>query len=469
MFQLRQLIFCLVLAAGLTAQAADTNSLVWLVAHDSVTAELHGQPLWPLLEDIAHQTGWHIFVEPGATHSASTRFSNLPAGEALHKLLGDLNFALVPKTNGPTLLYVFTTSMLNATQPVRVAKPVVKRQAHVANELIVKLKPGADIDALAKSIGAKVVGRDDKLGIYRLQFDDAAATDAALASLKNNGEVAAVDYNYIFDAPPIPQVVANPPPATPALALDPSTPNDPCSPIIGLIDTQVQSLGGQLDGIMLKPISVVGDLPANTSAVPTHATAMAQAMVQAIVQVITPPSTLPSTPPSNVKSPVRILPVVVYDQSETTTSWNVALGIQAAVNGGATVLNMSLAGTTDSPILDSIVQQALAKGIVIFAAAGNQPVSAPSYPAAIPGVNDVTALSQPGQLASYANFSPQVDMALPGTTIFSYSGQTFAVQGTSPATAYATGVAAGTKGLNCPTWAQIQTAMQQKFPVPATK
>ena len=41
------------------------------------------------------------------------------------------------------------------------------------------------------------------------------------------------------------------------------------------------------------------------------------------------------------------------------------------------------------------------------------------------------------------------------------------MQGTSPATAYASGVAAGYKGINCDTWAQIQTLMQQKFPVPA--
>jgi len=42
------------------------------------------------------------------------------------------------------------------------------------------------------------------------------------------------------------------------------------------------------------------------------------------------------------------------------------------------------------------------------------------------------------------------------------------VQGTSPATAYATGVAAGTKANNCLPWAQILAAMQQKFPVPKT-
>jgi hypothetical protein len=442
----------LVLVSGAGAQ---TNLLVWHKTAGRVDADIHGEPLWPLLEDIAHQTGWHIFVEPGTARIASTKFKDLPPDDALRMLLGNFNFAFVPQTNGPDFLYVFTTSRENATQPVRLEKPMVKKQEHVPNELIVKLKPGANIDALAKLLGAKILARLDKLGIYRLGFPDAAATDAALAELKGNSDVAAVDYNYIFDPPPSPQVIANAPPAsTPALTLDQSTPNDPCSPVVGLLDTPVQSLGSQLDPIMLKPVSVVGNLATNNSPVPTHGTAMANAMAQAIAQA------------SNGKSPVRILSVVVYDASETTTSWNVALGIQAAVDGGATVLNLSLGGTTDSAVLDDIVNQALARGIVIFASAGNQPVSSPTYPAAIPGVNDVTALSQPGQLAPYANFSPQVDMALPGTSIFSYGGQTFAVQGTSPATAYATGLAAGTKGLNCPTWAQIQAVMQQKFPVP---
>ena len=449
------LLFCLLLACGFGLRAAETNLFVWNKAAGHMDADIHGEPLWPLLEDIAHQTGWHIFVEPGSARNASTKFKDLPPDDALRMLLGNLNFAFVPQTNGPDFLYVFTTSRANATQPVRLENPVVKQQQHVPNQLIVKLKPGADIDALSKALGAKVVGRDDKLGVYLLEFPDAAATDAALASLKNNSDVQSVDYNYIFDSPPAPQVVANASPnSTPALTLDQPTQNDPCSPVVGLIDTQVQSLGSQLDPIMLTPISVVGDLTANTSAVPTHGTAMANALAQAIAQS------------SKGNSPVRILSVVVYDQSETTTTWNVALGIQAAVNGGATVLNMSLGGTTDSAILDDIINQALAKGIVIFAAAGNQPVSTPTYPAAISGVNDVTALSQPGQLAAYANFSPQVDMALPGTTIFSYGGQYFAVQGTSTATAYATGIAAGTKGLNCPTWAQIQAAMQAQYPVP---
>ena len=197
---------------GARASETNANSLVWNTAAGRVDANIQGEALWPLLEDIAHQTGWHIFVEPGSARNASTKFHDLPPADALRMLLGDLNFAFVPQTNGPDFLYVFTTSRENATQPVQPPKPVVKKQEHVPNELMIKLKPGANIDALTKVLGAKVVARDDKLGIYLLDFPDDAATDAALAALKGNSDVAAVDYNYIFDQPSAPQEMAAPRP-----------------------------------------------------------------------------------------------------------------------------------------------------------------------------------------------------------------------------------------------------------------
>ena len=307
-------------------------------------------------------------------------------------LFGDLNFALVPQTNAAPHLYVFTTKMQNATQRVRAPRSVTAR--HVPDELLLKLKPGVDINALAKALGAKVIGHDAKLGIYRLQFADAAATDAALAQLQTDPDVEAVDYNYVYDPPPTPQAIANAPVGPLSLTLDPSTPNDPCSPVVGLIDTSVQSLGSQLDPFMLKPISVVGDVATSSTDI-THGTAMAQPVLRGVSQQ--------NTSGSPGGSKVRVLSVVVYDSSETTTSWNVALGVQAAVDNGATVLNLSLGGTADSAILDNVIQQALAQGIPVFAAAGNQPVNTPTYPAAIPGVNAVTALGSPGRRESFGS------------------------------------------------------------------
>jgi len=443
------------LAIGTGVRAAETNSLVWRADIDQVSADIRGEALWPLLEDIAHQTGWHIFVEPGASHDSSVKFKNLPAGAALKKLLGRLNYALVPETNGPDQLYVFTTTMQNATRPVLAEKPKASPAKHVPNQLMVRLKHGGNIDALAKIYGAKVVARNDKLGIYLLEFGDAAATDSALANLKVDTNVQSVDYNTLFDAPVSPQPLASVPTgAGPiSLTLNPNSSTDPCNPIVGLIDTGVQPLGNQLDSFLMQGTNVTGDNTPMSTTLPTHGTAMAQTILRAVSQ-------------QGSSSSVRIIPVNVYGNSETASSWNVALGVQAAVDGGATVLNMSLAGSTDEAVLNDIIQQAMAKGIVVFAAAGNQPVSAPTYPAAISGVNAVTALGAPGQLASYANFGSFVEMALPGSSVVYLGNQPFVVQGTSPATAYATGIAAGSKANNCVPWPQIEGAMAQKFPVP---
>ena len=447
-------IFLLVLLFGgvaLTPAGVAANSLVWQAASNSVSADIRGEALWPLLEDIAHQSGWHIFVEPGLDRKADVKFSHLTSGEALKKLLGDLNFAYVPQTNEADQLYVFATTMRAATRAVNVAstnKVVVAR--HVANELILKVKPGTDIDALAKSLGAKVIGRSDKLGLYRLQFADAAATDAALASLKNNSDVATVEYNYLLDPPPPAQKIAGAPTGPVSLTLNP--PGDNGRVIVGLIDTPIQSLGAELDPFLLKSVSVTGDNVAASSD-PTHATSMAETILRAMAA-------------QGGSTSAEILPVDVYGNSELASTWNVALGVQAAVNGGATVLNLSLGSTSNSQVLNDVLQQAMAAGVIIFAAGGNQPVTTPTYPAADTGVIAVGA-TQGGQLAPYSNYGSFLAIALPGASVVYLGNQAYVVQGTSPATAYATGIAAGTKSSTSQTWAQILAAMQQQYPVPA--
>lgn len=441
------------LTAFLSVRADATNTLVWNVAADQVSADVRGEALWPLLEDIAHQTGWHIFVEPGINRKSDTKFKDLPRGEALKKLLGDLNFAFVPQTNGPDFLYVFATVMRNATRQVAGAVGLGKANLlgkHVPNELLLKVKPGTDIEALAKALGAKIIGRDDKLGLYRLQFKDAAAADAALEKLKSNSDVSTVDYNYLYDPPVAPQLLPNAPVAPVKLALNP--PGDSGRVIVGLVDTSIQSLGPDLDPFVLKAISVAGDANLSSSD-PTHATSMAETILRAMAA-------------QGGSTSAQILPVDVYGADPLASTWNVALGIQQAVNAGANPINLSLGTATDSTILDQMIQEAQAKGIVFFAAAGNQPVDTPTYPAALPGVYAVAA-TQGNELAPYSNYGNFISLALPGQSVIYLGGQAWVVQGTSPATAYATGVAAGVKSTSTASWSQIIGTMQQRFPVPA--
>ncbi len=445
----KRVVICLLVAAFcLGAGAAETNAIVWHRTTDRVDAEVRGMALWPLLEQIARQAGWHVFVEPDTTYTTSAKFKDLPSGDALKMLLGELNFALVPQSNAIPRLYVFRTAMKNATQPVFPPRTSPRR---VPNELLVKLKPGTDIDALAKALGAKITGRNDKLGLYRLLFDNASATDAALGRLKSNSDVAEVDYDYIYDAPPPIQPLASASAAPLSLTLNP--PGNSGKVVVGLIDTPVQSLGSSLDKFMLKQLSVAGD-PAMNNADPLHGTAMAYTILAAIAQQ------------SPGGTSVQILPVDVYGASPNATTWNVALGIQQAVDAGANVLNLSLGGPNDSPILANVLQQAVAAGIPVYAAAGNQPVTTPMYPAADKGVISVTALQQPGQLAPYADYGPWVQLALPGASVVFFNGQAWGVQGTSVSTAYASGIFSGIWAATGASWQQIFSAMQHKWVVP---
>lgn len=441
------------LLATFSLSAADT--LIWRTKEDRVTADIQSAGLIPVLEGVAKLTGWHVFLESNITQNVSVKFKDLPSGDALRFMLGDLNYAFVPQTNGSPRLFVFRTTRANATQAIQPGdlapgKKLAVRK--IPNELVVRLKPGASIDELAKKLGAKVIGRMEGLDTYRLQFPDEAAADAALEKLKTNGDVLNVEYNYVFDPPTAPQLLAGTPVGPVSLTLNSTTEGDPCAPIIGLIDTSIQTLGSGLDKFVSKQISVAGEVTVNKT-VPTHATGMLQTLATAIAKV------------TGSNTTARVLAVDVYGASETTTSWNVALGVQAAVNNGANVLNLSLGSENQSAVLDDIIQQAVAKGILVFAAAGNQPVKTATYPAASSGVIAVTAL-QGNQLAPYANSGSFVDLALPGASVIYFGNQAYVDQGTSVATAYATGVAAGTKGQNCWPWAQIHSAMQKKFPVP---
>jgi hypothetical protein len=259
-----------------------------------------------------------------------------------------------------------------------------------------------------------------------------------------------VEYNYILDPPPAPQAIANSPVGPVSLTLNP--PGDNGHVIVGLIDTPIQPLSSDLQKFLLTPVSVTGDTVADSTD-PTHATSMAETILRAMAA-------------QGGSTSAEILPVDVYGNSATATTWNVALGVQAAVNGGATVLNMSLGGTSDSTILSDVIQQAEAKGIIIFAATGNSGMSFVDYPAADPGVIAVAA-KDGNQLASYSNYGIGTAIALPGSSVIFLGSSAWVVQGTSPATAYATGIAAGAKSGTSLTWGQIFAAMQQKFPVPA--
>jgi type VII secretion-associated serine protease mycosin len=162
----------------------------------------------------------------------------------------------------------------------------------------------------------------------------------------------------------------------------------------------------------------------------------------------------------------RILPVKVLAANGEGTDADIAAGITWAVDSGATILNLSFAGTGSSSVLREAIDHARSKGAVIVAASGNDGWHEdPMYPAAYGGVVAVTATSWAGDVTWFSNRGSWVSLAAPGFEIASAylapgAAELYAVgSGTSFASAFVTGTAALIRAQN-PAWTAERVVRQ---------
>lgn len=125
---------------------------------------------------------------------------------------------------------------------------------------------------------------------------------------------------------------------------------------------------------------------------------------------------------------VSIRPVRVIGVTGSGNNFDIAMGIAyaagyaievapgefAQASGPADIINLSLGGPTDDPILHDAITAADAAGSLLVASAGNDGTTNPNYPAAYPEVLSVAAVGPDGQPASYTNLAPSVDLFAPG-------------------------------------------------------
>ncbi|SNS07999.1 S8 family serine peptidase [Actinomadura mexicana] len=147
----------------------------------------------------------------------------------------------------------------------------------------------------------------------------------------------------------------------------------------------------------------------------------------------------------------------------------IAQGIRYAVDHGADVVNLSLGRSYPTPRERDAVAYAISRNVVVVAAAGNSGAeddprgvggrSAPArgarrpgsggsaryfYPASFPGVVSVAAVDARGRHAGFSNRNSGVVVSAPGVQIIGAGpdGRYWIGDGTSPATAFVSGVAA---------------------------
>jgi subtilisin family serine protease len=109
-----------------------------------------------------------------------------------------------------------------------------------------------------------------------------------------------------------------------------------------------------------------------------------------------------------------IMPVKVLDKNGTGDDTVVAAGIVWAADHGAQVINLSLGGPGATPELGAALAYARGKGVIIVAAAGNDGVTTPFYPAADPNALSVAATDNRDHPYAWSNHGSWVDLTAPG-------------------------------------------------------
>ncbi|MFW5981983.1 MAG: S8 family peptidase [Halanaerobiaceae bacterium] len=124
---------------------------------------------------------------------------------------------------------------------------------------------------------------------------------------------------------------------------------------------------------------------------------------------------------SGINRGVNIMPIRVIGPGGTGGYSALIAGIYHAVDRGANIINLSLAGHVNSQSLHDAVKYAVENQVTVVAASGNENSSPILYPARYPEVISVGAIGPDMKRASYSNYGSSLDIVAPGGNSNSHS------------------------------------------------
>jgi thermitase len=322
------------------------------------------------------------------------------------------------------------------------------------SRLLVKFSPSASTDARTHALGA--IGAN-QIGVVRdldvkVVTVPAARANAALAALKANPAVQVAEADAVLQ--PQDQLPNDPyflnsgawnlgggawgwyvTHTTQAWDI---TEGDP-SVVIAILDTGIKTSGlTDFSGQIGSTWNVLNNTSDATTNAGNHGTYVAGVAALAVGNGVGAAGYCPKC---------KLMIVQVGTDSGAYLS-DIANGLTYAADHGARVANMSWAGSSDSSTLQSAINYAHTKGLVLTAAAGNSNCNCPTYPAADQNVLGVAGASDAaGDKQGDSNYGSWVKLAAPEGNITAWptingAPGYAAVGGTSIAAPAAAGIAA---------------------------
>ena len=406
------------LFAGFSARG-EADSLEVVLRDGRVSLRASGQPLPEVLHAFQAQ-GVEVRLDPGVQAEVRGKLTDVPVGKALAQLLGSYSYSLGwEHVEGPVEgVYRLAT--------IRVFRPGYAGQAKrlegkaagldvitlpdgrrvVRGEVLIGLKEGMPLSQfkeLLARVNGEVVESIPALGVYRVRIPRDASVVGTADLLRQFASVAVAEPNGVVDVPravPVAgasgeSVQASVPAAPQANGVAVAVLD---SGLSGSVDLG-QSLTGAYDA--MNPGGAVADGSG-------HGTQMAMIATGAIA---------PKGTTVDAQG-VPTLAIRAFDDEGMTSNFSLMQSIDYALENDARVMSLSWGTPDDSEFVARSIGYAQDKGMVVLAAAGNEPTGQPLYPAAYDGVVAVGATDATGAVWEQSNYGSFLDVVAPGTASF---------------------------------------------------
>ena len=435
--KLFKLILIFMVSISLNSHFSRASDQIVRLDGDRLTLDVQKQPLSTILGKLSDQ-GIRILIDPRINPKISATFVDRPLGTALNSILKSVDYAFIWKKDDvsgfdePQLweIRIFYKGQGGRIRPLKKSTPTVVATGggvyHMKDTLLVKLTPGmteAALAALLDQLDATIVDRHAGLGIIKLRLPQGSdvATIATAVTGYPGIVIAEPDYAYPLESGR--PILMDSSSSSSISDLSPSTGNTRVAVMdSGLLASYEDSpyVQGAYDAV--SPGTPVNDLLG-------HGTQMT--LIAA--GVVNPLGVETDTAATNPVVAVRVI-----GDSGFTSNYTLIRGIDYAVQEEARVISLSWGSETANSMLETAIDYAAAKGLILVAAAGNVPTGKPVYPAAYENVIGVGALTPDGEPWTQSNYGDFVALYAPGLADLpvGYQGDPGTYAGTSIATAY---------------------------------
>jgi len=419
-------------------------SFVW--ASDSVvrldgdrfTLDVKNQQLSTILEKLSSQ-GIHILIDPRINPRISATFDNRPVGSALNSILRSVDYALIWKkdkasgTDEPRLweIRIFYKGEGARVRPLKKSTNMIvvteeEGVYYIKDTLLLQLAPTMTEAALAKildQLDATIVDTQPSLGIFQLRLPHGSDVPAIVKIISSYPGIVTAEPDYAYPLESGQPVLMDSSSSPSLSALLPSTGSTRVAVMdSGLLADYENSpyVQGTYDAV--SPGAAINDLQG-------HGTQMALIAAGVVNPVGVKTDTVAGSP---------VVVIRVIGDNGFTSNYTLIRGIDYAIQEEARVISLSWGSETASSILETAIDYATEKGLILVAAAGNVPTGKPVYPAAYENVIGVGALTPDGKPWDQSNYGDFVALYAPGLADLpvGYQGDPGTYAGTSIATAY---------------------------------